>query len=115
MIFNAETHIGHMRSVFQLKGDELSDMVIYKLADNRAVNIRIARLLQISHVACLSQRLNSEFNALIARDTELSSAIAQATQTMTDFKAKLTGRAALRNLALLSTVLLTEQDGLEHF
>lgn len=55
--FDAETHISHMKDVFSYYGVNVTPWVVCQVADSASVNVRIARILQVPHVACLNNSL----------------------------------------------------------
>ncbi len=83
------------------------------MADSASVNVCIAKLLKVPHVPCLIHKLNSQVTQLFRDDTKLSTILKRVEETMSDFRCKMTNRAALRNITTLSPVLYnhTRWDG----
>ena len=57
--FNAETHVKSFSKTFENLGfDKVSDFAMAQVADSTALNPKIARLLEIVHIACRNHALN---------------------------------------------------------
>eukprot|EP00171_Calliarthron_tuberculosum_P000207 IDg207t1 len=70
-MFDAETHVAHMKDVFEIFGIEFEKWVVCQIADDASVNRRIAMDLGIPHVACLSHKLNNELNFMVEKNEHL--------------------------------------------
>lgn len=95
---SATTHASHFEEIFGINGESLRKWVVCQMADSASVNIRVTRILNIPHVGCLNQRLNSQVNDLVFVDAKLLFSLTRVKETMTDFRSKLTNRALLQNL-----------------
>eukprot|EP00171_Calliarthron_tuberculosum_P003890 IDg3890t1 len=102
--FDAETHVQHLVETFKFFDQDLSKWVLCSIADNCSVNKRIARILNVPHVGCMSHKLSSEVNAMVRADASLENTIKSVQETMTTCKRRLTNRAILRNLTDLAPV-----------
>ena len=70
--FNAETHVNSFTKTFQDLGfDRVSDFAIAQTADSTALNPKIARLLNILHIACRNHTLNLACKDMEACDSDL--------------------------------------------
>lgn len=83
-------------------------MYLCTIGDNRVFNKRISRLLNVPHIGCMSHKLNLKVKAMVKRGNVLKSTIDSIHQTISDCKRHLRNRAILRNLTLLSPVLMNE-------
>ena len=71
--FNAETHVKYIEETFRNFGfDKVADFALAQVADSTALNPKIARLLEIIHVACRNHCLNLACRDMEKEDTELN-------------------------------------------
>lgn len=86
----------------------LSEWLICQIADNTNTNLKIARLLGVPHIGCMSHKLNLEVNRMISSDQILSSILSSIHNTMVDCKSKIKNRVVLRNLTVLNPLLYND-------
>eukprot|EP00171_Calliarthron_tuberculosum_P023569 IDg23569t1 len=103
--FDAEAHHRHLEEIFKYFDQDVSKWVLCSIADNCSVNKRLARLLRVPHVGCMSHKLNSEVKEMVRVDKSLERTVTSVHETMSNCKRRLTNRAMLRNLTDLSPVL----------
>ncbi len=72
------------------------------------MNKRIAKLLNIPHVGCLSHKLNLDVNRMIESDDVLSRTLDSVQKSMHECRTKLKNRALLRNITHLAPILPNE-------
>ena len=71
--FNAETHVKSFSKTFENLGfDKVSDFAMAQVADSTALNPKIARLLEIVHIACRNHALNLACKDMEEDDEELA-------------------------------------------
>ena len=59
--FTADNHVRHFKDIFTKNyRTSLSDWLIFQIADNTNANLKIIRLLSVSHTSCTSHKLNLE-------------------------------------------------------
>jgi hypothetical protein len=72
MNFNADTHIKMFSTTFaNLKIDDITNFAIAQTCDSTALNPKIARVLNIKHVACQNHCLNLGCKDMKKNSTEL--------------------------------------------
>ena len=103
--FDAKAHATHVQEIFDSFGIDFKQWTLAQIADHCNLNKKIANLLGIPHVGCVSRRLNKEFERMIAKDISLRECIASIGNTMNDCRSGLKDRAVLRNISSLSPVL----------
>ncbi len=69
--FDAKAHATHVQEIFDLFGIDFKKWTLAQIADHCNLNKKIANLLGIPHVGCVSRRLNKEFERMIAKDISL--------------------------------------------
>lgn len=77
--FDAETQIRHLEDLLHFYGCSFHEWFLCSICDNCNLNKSIARLLDVSHIGCLSHKLNLEVNAMVSRHVLLQ-------HTMTKFR-----------------------------
>ena len=103
--FSSQTHAEHIRNVFRYYGVDVEDWAVCQTADNCSVNLKVAELLKIPHVACKNHILNLEVNEMVKNSRDLEGTINTIHETMSQCKKKLKNAALLRNLVNLVPVL----------
>ena len=103
--FSSATHAEHIRNVFRYYGIDVEDWAVCQTADNCSVNLKVADLLGISHVACKNHLLNLEVNEMVKQHRDLEGTLNTIHETMSQCKKKLKNAALLRNLVNLVPVL----------
>ena len=63
--FSSQTHAEHIRNVFRFYGLDVEQWAVCQTADNCSVNLKVADLLKIPHVACKNHILNLEVNEMV--------------------------------------------------
>eukprot|EP00171_Calliarthron_tuberculosum_P002931 IDg2931t1 len=106
--FDADTHIRYLDEIFKFYSQDVYKWTTCSIADNCAVNKRLAFLLNVPHVGCMSHKLNSEVKEMVQRDASLARTIDSIHETMTNCKRRLKNRAMLRNLTHLAPVTYNE-------
>ena len=75
-------------------------------SDNCSMNLKVADLLKIPHVACKNHILNLEVNEMVKQTRELEVTLSSSIhETMSQCRKKLKNAALLRNLVNLVPVL----------
>jgi len=103
--FDAVTHVRQLEDIFHIYGINFHEWMLCFIADNAPVNKRIAKLIEVPHVGCLSHKLNLEVNLMVENDKSLSNSISSIATTMKNCKTRIKCRAMLRNLTHLSPLL----------
>ena len=103
--FNAETHAEHIRNIFRYYNLDVEEWAVCQTADNCSVNLKVADLLGIPHVACKNHLLNLEVNEMVKQNRDLEITLNSIHETMSSCKKKLKNAALLRNLVSLVPVL----------
>ena len=70
--FNAETCAEHIRNIFRYYGLDVEEWAVCQMANNCSVNLKVADLLGIPHVACKNHLLNLEVNEMVKQLSILS-------------------------------------------
>lgn len=97
--FNAETHIAFIEETFKnLKFDEVSDFAVAQTADSTALNPKIARLLEIFHMACRNHCLNLSCEDMEEADDSLAEIAEQTQECHRRIKSSNVLTAALANV-----------------
>ena len=103
--FTAEVHAQFIRDTFAWYKVDPVKWIICQIADNAAVNQKIAKLLSIPHIPCKNHLLNSEVNYMTSKSNELSDVLESVQKTMRQCKKSLRNAAVLRNLTTLKPIL----------
>lgn len=103
--FCAEAHVEHIRSMFQFYEISVLSWAVCQVADNCNVNNKVAKHLQLPHVACKSYLLNLEVNYMVRMTSDLENNLASVHDTMTQCKQRLRNAALLPNVIDLRPVL----------
>lgn len=103
------THVRHIEQVFQIFKADVHDWTVCSIADNCSVYSRLAHLLDVPHVGCLSHKLNLEVKAMLSADSSLQNMIDLMREKMLQCKRNITHRithcAMMRNFTHLSPVI----------
>ena len=84
---------------------DVEQWAVCQTANNCSVNLKVADLLKIPHVACKNHILNFEVNEMVNQTQELEVMLSSIHETMSQCKKKLKNAALLRNLVNLVPVL----------
>ena len=106
--FDAEIHLRHLEETFKYYEQDVRRWAVCSIADNCPVNKRIASLLNIPHVGCMSHKVNSEVKFMVKMDKTLENIIDSVHATMLNCKRRLTHRAMLKNLTDLAPLTPNE-------
>eukprot|EP00171_Calliarthron_tuberculosum_P000936 IDg936t1 len=87
--FDAKAHLRHLVETFNLFKQNVYQWVLCSIADNCAVNKRLAKLLHVPHVGCMSHKLNSEVKEMVKIDKSLSKTIDSINETMSNCRRRL--------------------------
>lgn len=96
--FDSETIVEHMKEVFEFFGQDILEWTLCSIADNCDVNKKVARLLRVPHVGCLSHKLNLEVNHMVDSTSKVH-------ETMMNCKCRLRNRDLQRNLTTMATII----------
>ena len=103
--FSSQTHAEHIRNVFRYYGLNVEEWAVCQTADNCSVNLKVAEMLGIPHVACKNHLLNLEVNWMVKQTRDLEQTLNSVHETMGQCKKKLKNAALLRNLVSLVPIL----------
>ena len=106
--FSSKVHAHHFREIFDIYNVSLQSWLVCQVADNCAVNKKIAQILKVPHVGCCSHKLHLEATRMVDNNFTLLSVLNVIEKVMTECKSKLKNRSLLRNLSTLSLVLPKE-------
>ena len=108
LLFDAGVHVKHIEDVFELFGLNLHEWAICQIADNVSVNKRIAKILDIPHLGCLSYKLNLDMKRMFRNNDALRQEIDSVQAKMQECSMKIKNRALRRSITDLSPVLPSE-------
>eukprot|EP00171_Calliarthron_tuberculosum_P003774 IDg3774t1 len=106
--FDADAHLRHLKEIFAFYDQDVYNWVLCSIADNAPVNKRLASLLGVPHVGCMSHKLNLEVKKMVKNDKDLATTVESIHETMSNCRRRLTNRAMLRNLTELSPLIPNE-------
>lgn len=106
--FDADAHLRHLKEIFAFYDQDVYNWVLCSIADNAPVNKRLASLLGVPHVGCMSHKLNLEVKKMVKNDKDLATTVESIHETMSNCRRRLTNRAMIRNLTELSPLIPNE-------
>ena len=106
--FNSTAHVRQLESVFNCFHLNVYEWAVCQIADNCSTNRRVAELMKLPHVGCLSHELHLDINGIVTKDKRLETVIESIHRTMKSSKTSLFNRALLRNVTSLSPVIVTQ-------
>ena len=86
--FSSQTHAEHIRNIFRYCGVDVENWEVCQTADNCSVNLKVAELLKIPHMACKNHILNLEVNEMVKNSTDLERTINPIDEMMSQGKKK---------------------------
>lgn len=111
--FTSQAHFDHIKTIFGYFGVSPEDWIICQIADNASVNRKLAKLLKVPHVGCLSHKFNLDVQDMISREANLKSLLENIKEVVNLARLSLKNAAVIRNMTsvALSTPNETRWSG----
>ncbi len=103
--FNSTADVRQLESVFNYFHLNVYEWAVCQIADNCSTNRRIAKLMELPHVGCLSHKLHLDINDMITKDKRLETVIESIHRTIKSCKTSLVNPSLSRNVTSLSPVI----------
>ncbi len=103
--FDAEAHIRYFKETMSFYGLDLETWTRGFIADNCAVNLRIARNCGKPHAGCVSHKLNLEVNEMLTNHVDLDCTISSVLDTTKSAKQKLRNEVIFQNITSFRPLL----------
>ncbi len=87
--FNSTAHVCQLESVFNYFHLNVCEWAVCQVADNCSTNRRIAELMELPRVGCLSHKLHLDINDMITKEKRLETVIVSIHRTMKSCKTSL--------------------------